>query len=181
MQHFRKLAMLLADLDEWGQNLALGILTRYARVYFAKPEPPQEVVKKVRICLVCVYVCLCVCVCVMKQQLRPTQVVKKKEKKPSKKKKKLRAKGKKGAFYSESEDSDEETDEESEEEEEALTGGGAVLPEDHALLLRVSLVLLRSRNAGVVLAVAAMHQYIGDGNRVTQHKIGRALVRVMRR
>ena len=39
----------MADLDEWGQTLALGIFTRYVRAYFAKPEPPPEASgKKVR-------------------------------------------------------------------------------------------------------------------------------------
>lgn len=55
-----------------------------------------------------------------------------------------------------------------------------MLPEDHALLLRASLVLLRSRNSGVVLAVAALHQYVGDGDKATQAKVGKALVRIMR-
>lgn len=110
----------------------------------------------------------------------------KKAKKPKKKaapgkKKKLASKGKRGAFY-DSEDDEEETDEDSEDEDEEAEGatGGAVVPEDHALLLRASLALLRSRNSGVVLAVAALHQYIGDGDKATQAKIGKALVRIMR-
>lgn len=39
--HFRKFAHLLADFDEWGQTVALGILTRYVRENFAKPELPE--------------------------------------------------------------------------------------------------------------------------------------------
>jgi len=37
--HFRKLCALLADLDDWGQITALGVLTRYARANFTKPKP----------------------------------------------------------------------------------------------------------------------------------------------
>jgi AP-3 complex subunit beta len=56
----------------------------------------------------------------------------------------------------------------------------ATLPEDHELLLRHTLPLLRSRNSAVVLAVAALHQQIGNGDRAVLHRIGRSLVRVMR-
>jgi AP-3 complex subunit beta len=54
------------------------------------------------------------------------------------------------------------------------------LQEDHALLLRVALPLLRSRNAGVVLAVATLHHYVGPRDRAILGRIGRALVRIMR-
>eukprot|EP00163_Fabomonas_tropica_P004369 TRINITY_DN1384_c0_g2_i1.p1 TRINITY_DN1384_c0_g2~~TRINITY_DN1384_c0_g2_i1.p1 ORF type:complete len:1061 (+),score=365.46 TRINITY_DN1384_c0_g2_i1:571-3753(+) len=43
-QHYRKLCHLLADIDEWGQILLLGILTKYARTQFLDPNEP--VVKK---------------------------------------------------------------------------------------------------------------------------------------
>jgi len=56
----------------------------------------------------------------------------------------------------------------------------ATLQEDHALLLKVSLPLLRSRNAGVVLAVAALHHYAGPRDRAVQGRVGRSLVRIMR-
>jgi hypothetical protein len=35
--HFQKTCHLLADLDEWGQAVAIKVLTRYCRLYFAAP------------------------------------------------------------------------------------------------------------------------------------------------
>ena len=40
--------------------------------------------------------------------------------------------------------------------------------------------LLKSRNSGVVLAVASLFHYIGTGSSLEQEAVGRALVRVMR-
>lgn len=39
--HFRKLCQMLADIDEWGQITALGLLTRYARTQFLHPDGPD--------------------------------------------------------------------------------------------------------------------------------------------
>ena len=142
--HYRKLCALLADLDEWGQITAMGVLTRYVRTNFAAPAPPEPKKKK---------------------EPKPPKPAKKDSKKDSKKRK--GGKAKKG-FYSESEEDDDD-DEESEEEEEDDGGEDEfvppVLPEDHELVLRVTQPLLRSRNAGVVLSVAALHQYVGSGDK----------------
>jgi len=135
---YRKLCALLADLDDWGQITALGVLTRYARANFTKPDPaatPEE--------------------------------------------------AKKTNFYGEDseeeEDSEEDSDEESEEEPEPVAEEqGSSLPEDHAMLLRSALPLLRSRNSGVVMAVASLYHYVGTTDPATLSKVGRALVRVMR-
>lgn len=35
--HYRKLCHLLADIDEWGQIVTIGMLTRYARTQFTDP------------------------------------------------------------------------------------------------------------------------------------------------
>ena len=145
--HYRKLCHLLADLDEWGQITAMNVLVRYARANFAAPAAPAEKKKREK---------------------------KKKEAAPKKKKGGAAKKkgGKKGGFYSESdEDSEEEEDEESdgsdddESESDSDSLVGPKLPEDHDLLLRVSLPLLRSRNSGVVLGVAALHLYVGSGDK----------------
>jgi AP-3 complex subunit beta len=153
--HYRKLCHLLADLDEWGQTTAMGVLSRYVRANFTAPAPPEP-----------------------KKKATPK---KKKEKKGGAGGKKGKGggkkgkKGKKGGFYTDSEDSgagsdDDDSEEESSEEEEEDAGGDdeyilAKLPEDHDLLLRTTLPLLRSRNSSVVLAVAAVHQNMGNGDR----------------
>ena len=44
-RHFRKLAQLLVDVDEWGQVIIINTLTRYARTQFTDPnqgEPGEE-------------------------------------------------------------------------------------------------------------------------------------------
>ena len=58
--------------------------------------------------------------------------------------------------------------------------GEADLHPDHRLALRSSLPLLRSRNAGVVVAVAKLHFLCGSQNSATNETVGKALVRIMR-
>ncbi|CAH0478516.1 unnamed protein product [Peronospora belbahrii] len=60
------------------------------------------------------------------------------------------------------------------------TGGGEELDEDHRLLLRSSIPLLKSRNSAVVLAVATLHYYCGTNSMATSTLIGKSLVRIMR-
>ncbi|KAE9322472.1 hypothetical protein PF001_g4385 [Phytophthora fragariae] len=59
-------------------------------------------------------------------------------------------------------------------------GGGEELDEDHRLLLRSSIPLLKSRNSAVVLAVATLHYYCGTHSMATSTLIGKSLVRIMR-
>lgn len=59
-------------------------------------------------------------------------------------------------------------------------GGGEQLDEDHRLLLRSSIPLLKSRNSAVVLAVATLHYYCGTHSVATSTLIGKSLVRIMR-
>jgi AP-3 complex subunit beta len=54
------------------------------------------------------------------------------------------------------------------------------LDKDHQLLLRSSLPLLRSRNAGVVMAVAQLHFYVGVSTIEARQSIGKAMVRICR-
>ncbi|CAH0489005.1 unnamed protein product [Peronospora farinosa] len=58
--------------------------------------------------------------------------------------------------------------------------GGDELDEDHRLLLRSSIPLLKSRNSAVVLAVATLHYYCGTHSMATSTLIGKSLVRIMR-
>lgn len=54
------------------------------------------------------------------------------------------------------------------------------LNEDHRLLLRSSMPLLKSRNAGVVLAVCSLQYYCGVSSVKVRSSIGKALVRIHR-
>ncbi len=54
------------------------------------------------------------------------------------------------------------------------------MDEDHRLLLRCSLALLKSRNSGVVLGVSALHFYCGNPDESVQRQLGKALVRLLR-
>lgn len=40
-RHFRLLCRALADVDEWGQIVMIGLLTRYARTQFVSPHDDQ--------------------------------------------------------------------------------------------------------------------------------------------
>lgn len=53
-----------------------------------------------------------------------------------------------------------------------------LLHEDHRLLLRSSLPLLKSRNAGVVLGVCSLHYYCGVASIQIRSALGKALVRI---
>ena len=150
--HYRKFCQLLADLDEWGQITTLTVFTRYCRTFFTNPA-----------------------------LLASGEVKPKAEEKTKKKKKK--------DFYddddSDEEDSDEEDDEDEDEEDEddeLGVDGLPKIPADHQLVLNMSANLLRSRNSGVVLAVASLHHYVGVGSidKSNSVKIGRSLVRIMR-
>lgn len=69
-----------------------------------------------------------------------------------------------------------------------VNGGGVTmeaneddeLHEDHRLLLRSSLPLLKSRNSGVVLAVCSLHYYCGVASVKVRSSLGKALVRIHR-
>ena len=54
------------------------------------------------------------------------------------------------------------------------------LDPDHQLLLASSMALLKSRNAGVVLAVCSLHYYCGVSTIKARSAIGKALVRIHR-
>jgi AP-3 complex subunit beta len=164
---YRKLCHLLTDMDEYGQIVALDLLTRYVRRFFAKP-PVEPVAVRGDATLPTRLLRM--------PPLRRQRVVKK-------------------AFYS-----DEEDDSAEEEEEAAADAAFPTaawrspgpehsansdpppeardLDPDHWLLLRSARPLLKSRNAGVVLAVGTLHYYGGGGP--SRAALGRALVRLHR-
>jgi hypothetical protein len=58
--------------------------------------------------------------------------------------------------------------------------GMKLLDPDHQLLLKSSLPLLKSRNAGVVLSVCSLHYYCGISSIRARSAMGKALVRIHR-
>ena len=62
----------------------------------------------------------------------------------------------------------------------ASAGIHADLDEDHRLVLKTSLPLLKSRNSAVVLAVATLHYYCGTHTPASSTLIGKSLVRIMK-
>eukprot|EP00644_Phytophthora_capsici_P008927 jgi/Phyca11/504126/fgenesh2_kg.PHYCAscaffold_6_\ len=173
---FRKLCHLLADIDEWGQTVTLNVLIRYCREQFQAPI--QEEAKK------------------------------DKEMFPKRKTRKgfysddegsgSDSDGEKKSFMKNQSSFSSQSP--------FMLGGGAVrgetlpsigsvfrsdalasgigggeeLDEDHRLLLRSSIPLLKSRNSAVVLAVATLHYYCGTHSMATSTLIGKSLVRIMR-
>ena len=93
----------------------------------------------------------------------------------------------KNAFYSDDEDQSEEEQEQERESKPQSRPCDEVDPEemhldpDHRLVLKSSLPLLKSRNAGVVISVAALHYYCGPrGAQVQLHQVAKAMVRILR-
>lgn len=60
----------------------------------------------------------------------------------------------------------------------AMDEDGAMLDDDHRLLLRSSLPLMKSRNSGVVLAVCSLHYYCGVTSIKIRSTMGKSLVRI---
>ncbi|KAF4040296.1 Clathrin-adaptor complex-3 beta-1 subunit C-terminal [Phytophthora infestans] len=157
---FRKLCHLLADIDEWGQTVTLHVLIRYCREQFQAPAVQE------------------------KKEMFPKR------------------KSKKGFYSDEGSGSDDDEKQKLMKNQspfllggnsmpsvgsvfcsDALAsgiGGGEELDEDHRLLLRSSIPLLKSRNSAVVLAVATLHYYCGTHSMATSTLIGKSLVRIMR-
>eukprot|EP00981_Chlorochromonas_danica_P008375 scaffold2163_cov158-Ochromonas_danica.AAC.10 len=158
--HYRKLCQLLADMDEWTQVAALDVLTRYVRNQFQDPSPGSTEVQK------------------LQARQRSTAALKGQTTTSVRRKVK-----KQTAFYSDEED------EESEVEIievkpfsqfEGATENEQDLEEDHQLVLKCSLPLLKSRNTAVVLAVCTLHYYGGLPDGSNGNLLAKALVRIMR-
>uniref|UniRef100_K3WFQ3 AP-3 complex subunit beta n=1 Tax=Globisporangium ultimum (strain ATCC 200006 / CBS 805.95 / DAOM BR144) TaxID=431595 RepID=K3WFQ3_GLOUD len=179
-QPFRKICHLLADLDEWGQTVTINVLIRYCHEQFQSPQRAQEDENQ-------------------NNDSKRKQNVK--EMFPKRK-------NVKRGFYSDDDDdgsdvSDKRRSGRASQQSPFLLGGsnkqlpsigsvfrsdalasgiggGEELDEDHRLLLRSSIPLLKSRNSAVVLAVATLHYYCGTHSVATSTLIGKSLVRIMR-
>ena len=169
-RHFRKICRMLVDVDEWGQILLANLLLRYARSQFLRPDAyPRELdpaaaanpdggEKTLALAL----------------PASSGGAFEKPSENPL---------GSTAGFYSDS-SSDDSSDSGSDDSDEKGSGAkkdggkkkkaprasaaqaaaGSVGPEflddDHRLLLRSSRPLLQSQNAGVVMAVGALHFYL---------------------
>ncbi|EGZ18906.1 hypothetical protein PHYSODRAFT_332637 [Phytophthora sojae] len=175
---FRKLCHLLADIDEWGQTVTLNVLIRYCREQFQAPEVMKEGKKGKEM--------------FPKRKARRGFYSDDEGSGSESDEKTAFNKSQGGGFSGQSPF--------------MLGGGGAVrgealpsigsvfrsdalasgigggeeLDEDHRLLLRSSIPLLKSRNSAVVLAVATLHYYCGTHSMATSTLIGKSLVRIMR-
>nr|CCA18067.1 AP3 complex subunit beta putative [Albugo laibachii Nc14] len=141
---FRKICHLLADIDEWGQIIAVNVLTRYCREQFQHFKVSKD----------------------QKDQMN---------------KKSFERNG----FYSDEEDGLETHRKHGRAQVSRsmnldLGSTDQDLDEDHRLLLRSSMPLLKSRNSAAVLAVATLHFYCGTNSMATITLIAKSLVRIMR-
>ncbi len=185
---YRKLCHLLTDVDEWGQIIMLDVLMRYARTQFLDPRPTEMPPYKVG----------------GETLPSPGNQNSLKLAPPSgignNSRRIMRRRVVRKAFYSDEED--ESTEEEYEERVPYAAsiepsnggpqGGSSLISEfksdnlqndldsDLSLLLNMSLPLLKSRNAGVVLGVCALHYYCSPLGPTRAEQIGKALVRILR-
>jgi len=165
--HFRKLCHLLADVDEWGQIVIMEQLLRYARTQFLEPPERQESGGRMSSDGGGVFDYSGGATAAFEKPVTLGQFYEDDEDDK-----------KSGKAPTKTEVDEEEKDEEEDEEEEKPVP--YEMDKDHKLLLRSALPLLKSRNAGVTLAVASLYFYLGSGSPTVCSKIGRALVREMR-
>mmetsp|Transcript_2057 Transcript_2057/g.2972 ORF Transcript_2057/g.2972 Transcript_2057/m.2972 type:complete len:1094 (-) Transcript_2057:32-3313(-) len=177
---FRKLCHLLADIDEWGQIILLNVLAFYVRNHFTDPNRMKAKLSSDRNS-----------VPISTPTVQTNQV------------KRTKRRVLKKAFYSDEEDESVSEDEEipptvtpavpfksstfngiGQSEGGIMASeqdiGSANLDEDHRLVLRVSLPLLKSRNCGVVLAVCAFHFNCGTITDAVEQQLAKALVRILK-
>ncbi|KAF0752598.1 hypothetical protein AaE_005977, partial [Aphanomyces astaci] len=180
---FRKLCHLLADIDEWGQAVVIHVLTRYCRQQFQSPKQEDTLPSKQGNAAV--------------KELFPKRKVKKgfySDEEDDPKAKSYSSNGPKtsnpfhlgtssgggGGFGASKEHVPSIGSVFRSNDVASGIGGGEELDEDHRLLLRSSIPLLKSRNSAVVLAVSTLHYYCGTQSSATCTLLGKSLVRIMR-
>ena len=174
-RHYRKICRMLVDMDEWGQILLSELLLRYARSQFLAPDAHTRELggvsgkgeKKLELAL-------------------PSTNEASYHESNNAGIQSIVASG--AAFYSDSDEEEEDSDDDSDDSDggkakkAGKSSGGATaesrgpgwMDEDHRLLLRCTRPLLQSQNAGVVMAVAALHFYLSPAADLP--KVVRALV-----
>ncbi len=171
-RHFRKICRMLVDMDEWGQILMANLLVRYARAQFTKPDAYDRELTVDAVARG------------NDGGGRTLALALPGESGGAFEKQSANPLGNTAGFYSDSEDSG--SDDSGSDDAGAETGAGAkktggkapkkapaasaaaaaaaagesYLDDDHRLLLRCSRPLLQSQNAGVVMAVGALHFYL---------------------
>jgi len=129
--HFRKICHLLADFDEWGQVVALGILTRYGRTQFLSPR--RRVKRKGK-----------------KKKTKATKD------RPFYSDDEFSDEEKESS--AEESDDEEAEDEDEEDEEEEVDVAEADLDSDHALLLMQAALLLHSTSSAVGYSLSLLSE-----------------------
>ena len=145
-KNYRKLCSVLVDIEEWGQIIIVGMLTRYARTQFTDPNAgagqPQSDKPK--------------CVPRRRSLSSISFFFFSKRDSPF-----CNADGR--PFY-------EESDAEDEQEDGSDDAGGPPAPPpldaDHRMLLRNTKPLLQSRNASVIIAVAQLYHHLAPRDEV---------------
>lgn len=162
---YHKLCHLLADIDEWSQVIVLEVLSRYCRTQFKNPIPNRATR-------------------IMAQSQSTSSVQSSTVNNGQMPPKKLSVEA---SFYSD--DEEEEEGHTSSEQVRVVTrtiGSSIDLADDkrfkndHKILLRASLPLLKSRNSGVVLSVCCLHFYCGSDDAIIASQLAKALVRILR-
>jgi AP-3 complex subunit beta len=205
---YRKLCNQLADIDEWGQVVIIDVMQRYCRQFFCAPkgigsaeaiDAERRVVRTVHGVQIAAAAAAGAISATPEVTTNPPTVL------PSRTPlRKIKRRVVKKGFYSDDED------ESTEEEIYSGSGGIPLpvasaarqhadlsiskikngnkdqdleddhLDEDHRLLLRSTLPLLKSRNSAVVLAVCSLHYYCGVASIRVRSSLGKALVRIHR-
>ena len=201
----RKICHLLTDMDEWGQVVVLDLLARYCRRFFKEPrawkdgtaeriDRERRVQRTVQGVVAVDNTTNSTTNGMGDASLLAEQPVAAPARAPKPKRRVV-----KKAFYSDEEDTSAEEDDEPTPTNPVggrnilgLPGMPTVainmmnadedgeLDEDHKLLLQSSMPLMKSRNAGVVLAVCSLHYYCGVSSVKARSAIGKALVRIHR-
>ncbi|GMI37176.1 hypothetical protein TrRE_jg6179 [Triparma retinervis] len=190
---YRRMCALLCDMDEWSQIIVLDVMGRYGRKYFKKPkegraEGIDQLRRQGRIGVTSNATAQ---VGTGGNSGSSPQVTL-----PPRTRTKIKRRVVRKAFYSDEEDessvesvyvSDDNAEHADNVPAALSVAKDAVfvdsdedLDKDHQLLLRSSLPLLRSRNAGVVMAVAQLHFYVGVSTIEARQSIGKAMVRICR-
>lgn len=205
---YRKLCNQLADIDEWGQVVIIDVMQRYCRQFFCAPkgigsaeaiDAERRVVRTVHGIQIAAAAAASAINATPEVTTAPPTVL------PARTPlRKIKRRVVKKGFYSDDED------ESTEEEIYTGSGGIPLpvasaarqhadlsisktkngnkdqdleddhLDEDHRLLLRSTLPLLKSRNSAVVLAVCSLHYYCGVASIRVRSSLGKALVRIHR-
>jgi AP-3 complex subunit beta len=192
---YRTLCHLLADIDEWGQIIVLNVLTRYVRTQFTNPNRLARSERSAAAAATAGDAAaspLLAAAAALQTGTARTNIAQGRGAARLPRRRVVRK-----AFYSDEEDASTEEDEKPLPrplQPQPLQPGtssssttttvastveqqlGSHLDDDHRLVLKSSLPLLKSRNSGVVLAVCALHHYCGTHSAVIEGQLAKVSV-----